>query len=128
MQGLEKWHVAVKNRDLNVLDEILAEDVVFYSPVVWKAQHGKDITKLYLSAAMFVLANEDFKYEREIVSGNRACLEFSTKVEETIINGVDIITFNDEGKIIEFKVMVRPLRAMMTLKEKMLELMQKMSG
>ena len=128
MSGLEKWHEAVKNRDISALDDILADDVVFYSPVVWKPQHGIDLTKLYLSAAMYVLGNEDFQYEREIVDKNQACLEFTTKVDETIINGIDMITFNEEEKIVEFKVMVRPLRAMMTLKEKMLELMQKMGG
>ena len=128
MSGLEKWHEAVKNRDLSALDDLLADDVVFFSPVVWKPQHGKDLTKLYLSAAMYVLANEDFRYQREIIDENQVCLEFTTKVDETIINGVDMITFNEEGRIVEFKVMVRPLRAMMTLKEKMLELMQKMGG
>lgn len=127
MNSLEKWHQAVKNRDITVLDHILADDVVFFSPVVWKSQHGKGITSLYLAAAMQVLGNEDFKYEKEIISEKQACLEFTTKIGDIIVNGVDLITFNDEDKIIEFKVMVRPLKGMMAVKEKMFELMQKMS-
>jgi len=127
MEILQKWHQAVQARDIAVLDDILAEDVVFYSPVVWTAQKGKDLTKLYLGAAMFVIANDDFKYVKEIVSGHQACLEFTTKIDDIIVNGVDIITFNEEGRITEFKVMVRPLKGMMVLKDKMFELMQKMS-
>lgn len=128
MEFLQKWHQAVKSRDIQMLDEILSDEVVFHSPVVWTPQEGKAITKMYLSAAMYVIANENFNYVKEITSGNQACLEFTTKIGETIVNGTDIITFDDEGKITEFKVMVRPLRGMMILKEKMFELMQKMSG
>jgi len=128
METLHKWHQAVQTRDVSLLDEILSEDVVFHSPVVWTPQEGKEITKLYLTAAMYVLGNEDFQYTKEIISDHQICLEFTTKIDDTIINGIDIITLNDEGKIIEFKVMVRPLKAMMALKDKMHELMQKMSG
>ena len=128
MELLQKWHHAVQTRDINVLDEILADDVVFYSPVVWTAQEGKAITKMYLSAALFVIVNDDFRYVKEIVSGHQACLEFTTKIDDIIVNGVDLITFNQEGKITEFKVMVRPLKGMMVLKDKMFELMQKMGG
>jgi len=119
MESLEKWHQAVRTRDVKILDEILAEDVIFYSPVVWTPQEGKEITKMYLTAAMFVIGNDDFKYEKEVVANNQACLEFTTKIGDITINGIDIITLNDEGKIIEFKVMVRPLKAIMTLKDKM---------
>jgi len=128
MESIHKWHQAVQTRDINILDEILSDDVVFHSPVVWTPQEGKEITKLYLSAAMYVIANEDFKYVREIISHNQACLEFNTKIGDITVNGIDIITFNEEGKIIEFKVMVRPIKGMMALKDKMFELMQKMSG
>ena len=127
MKVLTKWNQAIKTRDLNILNDILAEEVVFYSPVIWSAQRGKPLTKMYLSAAFHVLATEDFKYDKQIIDGNHACLEFSTKLGDTIINGVDIITSNDEGQIIEFKVMVRPLSAMMALKDKMLEMLQNMS-
>ena len=126
MEFIHKWHQAVQTKDIKILDELLSDDVVFHSPVVWTPQEGKEITKLYLSAAMYVIANEDFKYVKEIISSDQACLEFTTKIGDIVVNGVDIITFNDEGKITEFKVMVRPLKGMMTLKDKMFELMQKM--
>jgi len=127
MEVLQKWHQAVQTKDIEILNEILAEDVVFYSPVVWSAQKGKEITKMYLTAALHVIGGKDFKYEKEIVSNNQACLEFSTMIGAININGVDIITVNDEGKIIEFKVMVRPLKGMMALKDKMFELMKIMN-
>ena len=128
MEVLNKWHRAIETRDPSLLDEILADDVVFYSPVLWSKQEGKTITKMYLTAALHVLANNDFKYVREIVSGNHACLEFTTKIDDTIINGVDLITVNENSKIIEFKVMVRPIRGMMAVKEKMFELLQKLNS
>ena len=127
MELLKKWHQAIQTRDVSMLDEILAEEVVFYSPVVWSEQKGKALTKMYLTAALHVIGGNDFNYVNEIVSKNQACLEFSTKIGDTIINGVDLITTNEEGKIIEFKVMVRPLRGMMVLKEKMFELLEMMS-
>lgn len=127
METLKKWHAAVQNRDISIVDEILAEDVVFHSPVVWTPQKGKEITKMYLFAAMHIIGGKDFTYVKEIVSSHQACLEFTTKIGDIIINGVDIITFNDDEKIIEFKVMVRPMKGMMELKEKMFELMQKMN-
>lgn len=126
METLQKWHQAVQNRDANILDEILADDVVFHSPVVWTPQEGKEITKMYLTAAMYVLGNDEFKYVKEIVSTNQVCLEFTTRVDDITINGVDLITFDKEGKITEFKVMVRPIKGIMILKEKMLKLMQKL--
>lgn len=126
MEILEQWHRAIETRDPSILDEILSEDVVFYSPVLWSKQEGKMLTTMYLSAALHVLGGNDFKYVKEIVSGNQACLEFTTKIGDTVVNGVDIITTNDRGRIVEFKVMVRPIRGMMVLKEKMLELLQKM--
>ena len=128
MELLKIWHQAIKSRDLRVLDDILSEDVVFYSPVVWSGQEGKVLTKMYLTAALYVLGGNDFKYMKEIVSGNQACLEFSTKIGDTIINGVDIITINEEGKIIEFKVMVRPIKGIMVLKDKMIEMMQQFNA
>jgi len=128
MEVLKKWHLAVETKDASILDEILADEVVFHSPVVWTPQVGKEITKMYLSAAMYVIGGEDFQYVKEIVSKNQACLEFTTKIGDTIINGVDIITINKENKIIEFKVMIRPLKGMMAVKDKMFELMRKMSS
>lgn len=121
---LEKWHKVIKDSDISLLDEILAEDVVFHSPVVWKPQEGKFLTKMYLTAASQVLSN-DFVYLREIVSENEVCLEFSAKIGEITVNGVDLIKWNAEGKIIDFKVMVRPLKGMQAIHQKMMEMLEK---
>ena len=96
---------------LSKLDEILDEDCIFYSPVVFSPQNGREATKKYLSAAAIVFADESFKYTKELISTELACLEFELVLNEININGVDIISWNEEGKITEFKVMIRPLKA-----------------
>ncbi len=126
MEVLQKWHKAIAEKDITILDNILSEDIVFFSPVLWAPQKGKMLAKMYLTAAFHVLGGEAFHYEKEIVSGKYACLEFETKIGDTVVNGVDIITVNDSGLIVEFKVMVRPIRALMAVKDKMFELLQKM--
>ena len=125
MNAIEKWHDVMKSGGKDAatkLDELLHNDVVFYSPVVFTPQKGKDITKLYLSAASGVFGEKEktkgsekqeskFKYVKEIINGNSACLEFETEMNGLYVNGIDLITWNDEGKIIEFKVLIRPLQA-----------------
>ena len=105
------WHKLVEAKDAAGLDNILADNVVFHSPVVHTPQEGKPITKLYLTAALYVLNNDSFKYLREVISGNNAVLEFSTVIEGITVNGVDMITWGADGRITDFKVMVRPLKA-----------------
>ena len=105
------WHKIIKTKDAAGLDDILADNVVFHSPIVHTPQEGKPITKLYLTAALYVFNNDSFKYLREIISGNNAVLEFSTVIEGITVNGVDMITWGADGRITEFKVMVRPLKA-----------------
>jgi hypothetical protein len=126
-ETLARWHRCVKRKDLDLLDDILAENCVFLSPVVHTPQHGRDITKLYLSGAMVVLGN-NFHYVKEVVSGNHAVLEFTAEVDDILVNGVDIMTFNDEGKICEFKVMVRPLKAVNTVHAKMQAILDQLSA
>jgi len=87
------WHKLVQDRDAQALDNILAENVVFHSPVVHSPQEGKQITTLYLTAALHVLNNDSFKYLREVVSGSNAVLEFLTVIDGITINGVDMITW-----------------------------------
>jgi len=106
-----EWHRLLETKNAAGLDDILADNVVFHSPVVHTPQAGKPITKLYLTAALFVFNNGHFKYLREIISGNNAVLEFSTEIEGIYINGVDMITWGEDGRITEFKVMIRPLKA-----------------
>lgn len=120
---IEKWHNIVRTRNASGLGELLAEEVVFYSPVVHTPQVGKAITAMYLSAAVRVFGNDSFKYIREIVGESDAVLEFETEIEGITINGVDMIKWDDEGKIVEFKVMIRPLKAVNLIHQKMGELL-----
>ncbi|GAB6272120.1 hypothetical protein KN63_09045 [Smithella sp. F21] len=119
------WHKLVETRDAAGLDNILDENVVFHSPVVHTPQAGKPITTLYLTAALHVLNNETFQYLREVVSGNNAVLEFLTVIDGITINGVDMITWNEDGRIIDFKVMLRPLKAVNLVHKMMGEMLQK---
>ena len=105
------WHKIIKTKDAAGLDNILADNVVFHSPIVHTPQEGKPITTLYLTAALYVFNNDSFKYLREVISNNNAVLEFSTVIEGITVNGVDMITWGADGRITEFKVMVRPLKA-----------------
>jgi hypothetical protein len=113
------WHRLVKARDVQGLDELLAADAVFYSPVVHTPQVGKAITKKYLTAAFHVFFNESFRYVRELGDKRDAVLEFELELDGITINGVDMIRWNDAGKITEFKVMLRPLKAVNLIHQKM---------
>ena len=116
---IEIWHGLVKSHDAAGLDALLAEDAVFFSPVVHAPQRGKVLTKGYLSAAFQVFFNPSFRYVREIIGESDAMLEFETEIDGITVNGVDIIRWNGEGKIVEFKVMVRPLKAINLIHQKM---------
>ena len=105
------WHEVVESGEIAKLDKIIDEDCIFYSPVVFSPQKGKEATKKYLSAAAVVFADESFKYTKELISSGLACLEFELVLNEININGIDIISWNKDGKITEFKVMIRPLKA-----------------
>jgi len=119
------WHKIIENRDAKGLDSILADDVVFHSPIVHTPQAGKPITMLYLSAALHVLNNDTFKYLREVIQGNNAVLEFQTMIDGIAINGVDMITWGADGRITDIKVMVRPLKAINLVHRMMGEMLQK---
>ena len=110
--GLARWHdYMMGGSDPAVLSALLAEDAVFHSPVVHTPQAGKEVVMAYLVAASHVLGNDSFHYVRELVDGDEMMLEFVTELDGISINGVDIIRFNDAGQITDFKVMVRPLKA-----------------
>jgi hypothetical protein len=119
------WHKILDSKDASGLDNILADNVVFHSPIVHTPQEGKPITTLYLTAALYVFNNDSFKYLREIISGNDAVLEFTTLIEGITVNGVDMITWGADGRITEFKVMVRPLKAINLIHRMMGEMLQK---
>lgn len=110
--NLARWHTYIEGgSDPALLSELLAEDAVFHSPVVHTPQAGKPIVMAYLVAASHVLGNEAFRYVRELVDGDEMMLEFVTELDGITVNGVDIIRWNADGKISDFKVMVRPLKA-----------------
>jgi hypothetical protein len=121
--ALEAWHQIVQTRDASALDSLLAENVIFYSPVVHTPQTGKAITTMYLMAALHVFGNESFRYVREVVGERDAVLEFETEIDGITVNGVDMIKWNADGKIVEFKVMVRPLKAINLIHQKMAEML-----
>src|ERR1700742_1031838 len=107
---IDAWHAVVRSSDPRRLDEILAADVVFHSPVVHTPQVGKAITRVYLSAALKVLSNRSFHFVREIVGQRDAMLEFLVEIDGISVNGVDLIKWNEAGRIVEFKVLIRPLK------------------
>ena len=121
---LAAWHQVVRSRDMAALGRLLADDVVFHSPVVHTPQRGKAITFQYLAGAMQVLNTAQFRYEREIVGEQDALLEFSTEIDGITVNGIDLIRWNDAGLIIDFKVMVRPLKAVNMLHQKMAAMLE----
>lgn len=142
---IEKWHQHTKGQLPGGLDELLDDDVVFYSPIVYTPQRGKAITTMYLQAAGQTLPGEpktaansqlpddasndkSFRYTKQTVSGDTAVLEFETTVDGKYVNGVDIITCNQAGKIIEFRVMIRPLQAINLVHRQMGEMLATMNA
>jgi hypothetical protein len=121
---IEIWHQLVEKRDTRGLDALLADEAVFYSPVVHTPQVGKAITKKYLMAAFHVFFNESFRYVRELRGDLDAILEFEVNLDGIAVNGVDMIKWNEAGKITEFKVMLRPLKAINLIHRKMAETLQ----
>ena len=121
---LAYWHQIVTTRNAKGLAALLADNVVFHSPVVHTPQTGKPITTLYLTAALHVFGNESFRYVREVVGECDAVLEFQVEIEGISVNGVDMIKWGDDGRIVEFKVMLRPLKAVNLIHQKMAAMLQ----
>lgn len=114
--NLARWHAYMDGgSDPAMLADLLADDAVFHSPVVHTPQAGKAKVMAYLTAAGSVFGNGTFRYVRELVDGNDVMLEFMAEMDGVTVNGVDIIRFGDDGLITEFKVMVRPLKAINTI-------------
>jgi hypothetical protein len=122
--ALAAWHRIVAERNPRGLDALLADEVVFHSPVVHTPQRGKDITAQYLAAALHVFGSPSFRYVREVAAGNDAVLEFELEIDGVQINGVDMIRCNAAGRIVEFKVMLRPLKAVNLIHQKMAAMLQ----
>ncbi len=122
------WHRLVRTRDPSGLGALLAHEVVFHSPVVHAPQRGRAITASYLSAAFEVFFNPSFRYVREILGPSDALLEFETVVDGIEVNGIDLIKWNESGKIVEFKVMIRPLKAINLIHQKMASMLELMKN
>ncbi|TJY64801.1 nuclear transport factor 2 family protein [Sinimarinibacterium sp. CAU 1509] len=123
--ALAAWHRAVAARDVAALDVLLADNAVFHSPVVHTPQRGKARTQTYLAAAFAVFFNDSFRYVREVVQGPEAVLEFTVEIDGIEVNGVDMITWDATGRIVDFKVMLRPLKAINLIHQKMAEMLQR---
>jgi SnoaL-like domain len=140
---IERWHEYLRGQRPDGLDELLDDDVVFYSPIVYTPQEGKAITKLYLQAAGQTLPGDSaspgsgstgtaagtgggFRYTKTVLAGDTAVLEFETTVEGKYVNGVDIIRCNDDGRIVEFRVMIRPLQAVNLVHRQMAAMLERM--
>ena len=121
---IHKWHEVVNSDDLNALDNLIAEGAIFSSPVVFTPMEGKEITMMYLHAAGQSFNMEKFKYTKEIHDDMNSVLEFETYIDEISVNGVDMIEWNEEGKISNFKVMIRPFKAVQKVQEKMVEALE----
>jgi hypothetical protein len=120
---LASWHRLVEERNAAGLDALLSEKVVFHSPILHAPQVGKALTKQYLMAALGILGNDSFRYVREVSNDSDAVLEFRVEVEGLIVNGVDMIRWDETGQIVEFKVMLRPLKAINLIHQKMAALL-----
>ncbi len=141
---LQRWHQHLRGELEGGLDVLLHDDCVFLSPIVFTPQRGKELTKLYLNAAGATfsagapagdappsggqMTGSSFHYVKEVAAGRHAVLEFETEVAGTYVNGVDIIAVDDDGLIVEFKVMIRPLKAINLLHAQMKAMLEKMQG
>jgi hypothetical protein len=114
----------VRTQDPSGLPALLADDAVFHSPVVHAPQRGRQLTAAYLGAAFRVFFNPTFRYVREIVGPSDAMLEFETEIDGISVNGVDLIRWNDAGQIVDFKVMIRPLKAINLIHQRMAAMLQ----
>ena len=118
---IKKWHKVIKTDNLELLNDIIADNAIFSSPVVFNPMEGKEITMMYLNAAGESFNMEKFEYTKEIHDGMNSVLEFETYIDEISVNGVDMIEWNEDGKISNFKVMIRPYKAVQKVQEKMIE-------
>jgi hypothetical protein len=128
LPGLERWCAYIKSHDHAALWDLLHPDAVFESPEVHTPQHGRDIAFKYLASAEKVLGGPGFVYRGEWRSENGAVLEFENEIEGIKLNGVDIVTFDSEGRITHFKVIVRPLKSINLLHRLMGEELMRQTG
>jgi hypothetical protein len=113
-----RWHEIAESRDPAGLDDLLADDVFFRSPAVHTPQLGKELTTAYLTAAVAVLG-PTLRYVREWYDERSAVLEFEAELDGLSVHGIDLMVWDDDGRLIEFTVMVRPMKGLHKLIEHM---------
>lgn len=125
---LATWHRLVHSHDAAALHDLLAEDAVFHSPVVHTPQVGRAKAVSHLQAAFQVFFNPRFVYVRQLVGEHNAVLEFETVIDGIAVNGVDMMRWRDDGRIVDFKVMLRPLKAIHVVQQKMAAMLQQVQS
>jgi hypothetical protein len=123
-----RWHEVAKSGDPAGLEDLLAEDAVFHSPVVHTPQRGRALVTMYLASAVNVFRDTGFHYVREVIGENDAVLEFVATIDGIHVNGVDMLHWNAEGRIDDFKVMIRPLKAVNLLHRMMAQMLEQFSS
>ena len=121
---IQRWIDIIDNGRTDGLEALLAENAVFYSPAVFTPQEGRATTLAYLTAAVKVLGGSNFRYVGQWFADRSAVLEFVADLDGIHVNGVDVIHWNDDDEIVEFKVMLRPLKALQAVMPAMAELLQ----
>lgn len=123
---LNTWHAMIENKAVDNIASLLADDVTLFSPVIHTPIQGKKMVSLYLTAAFHTFLNGTFNYDRTFNANKAAVLEFSLRINEIDINGIDMITWNEAGKITEFKVMIRPYKALNMINDQMTAMLDKL--
>lgn len=121
---LEAWRRLVDGKDATGVDDLLAKDVVFHSPLIDTPQAGKAVTRQYLVAVFDLFSKHSFRYVREVIGEQDAVLEFVVEIDGVTVNGVDMIRWNGDGRIADFKVMLRPMKALKMMQMKMAAILQ----
>ncbi|AZQ85966.1 nuclear transport factor 2 family protein [Colwellia sp. Arc7-635] len=123
---LNNWHNLIENKAVDQVSTLLADDVTLFSPVIHTPIQGKQMVSMYLTAAFHTFLNGTFNYDREFNGDHSAVLEFSLNMHNIDINGIDMITWNEQGKITEFKVMIRPYKALNMINDQMTAMLDKL--
>jgi len=121
---LKAWHQLVASKEVTGVDSLLADDVVFHSPIVDTPQAGRAVTRQYLAAVFDIFSKHSFRYVREVVGEQDAVLEFVVEIDGVSVNGVDMIRWNDEAQIVDFKVMLRPFKALKVMQTRVAAILQ----
>lgn len=120
---IDRWLDVIENGQTADLDDMLAEDAIFYSPAVFSPQRGRATAAAYLRAAEHMFAGTGFHYVNTWIDTNSAVLEFAAELDGVTVEGVDILHWNDAGQLTSVKVMIRPFKAIQTVVAKMAELL-----